>query len=296
MTNLYLQNFYPPLDTVIGVEEQITLDAEGKLVHAWDEAAFGGYLDLVQLRGRTLRVTDYKNQHNILNREELDAHRQGTFYLMLARKLYERVDTFEFAIYYARHGFMHVTERSQEQLDAMEQEVAVRIDAIRKWESFDPLPGEHCTICDARFTCPKGQDMSPVPEAIITSEQAVAAAGRLRVMEIVTKELKKRLKVYVAENGEVSASPTFRYGFVPGIKTSYPVGPVQVKLKENDIDPTPFLCIDGRTFKKAIKNLQRTAPDVYASIAEAFDVQGKTTFKGFKPGTGKDDDEDESDA
>jgi hypothetical protein len=293
MTNLFLQNFYPPLDSIVGVEEELTLDAGGNLVHSWDEAAYGGYLDLVQIRGRTLRVTDYKNQHNILSKDELDAHRQGTFYLMLARKIYPQIETFEFAIYYARHGFMHVTERSHEQLDAMEQEVSIRLHAISKWEDWLPIPGEHCTICDARFECPKGQDMSPVPDTIITEDQARQAAGRLRVTEIMVKELKKRLRAYSGENGEVAAGPTFRYGFVPGIKTSYPTGPVTDKLKEHKIDPDPFLRIDSTAFKKAMKGVQRNAPDVYSDISSAFVTEGKTTFKGFRPGSGGDEDDED---
>jgi len=293
MVNLFIQNFYPPLDSIVEVEEQVVVDEAGKQVHSWDDGAFGGYLDLVQVRGRTVRVTDYKTQHNILSKEELDNHRQITFYLMLARKIYPQLDKFEGSIYYARHGFFQVTERTHEQLDAMEQEVSIRLDAIRKWESFDPIPGEHCTICDARYDCPKGQDMSPVPETIATEAQAVQAAGRLRVMEIMVKDLKKKLRPYASQNGEVAAGPTFHYGFVTGIKTSYPPGPVTAKLKEHHIDAEPFLRIDSASFKKAMKGVQRSAPDVYADIATTFVTDGKTTFKGFKPGAGDSDEDDE---
>lgn len=289
MTSLFLTNFNPRLDTIVGVEEQVALDEAGNPT-SWDEAAYGGYLDLVQIEGKTGRVTDHKAQWNILSREELDRHFQLTFYLMLLRKLYPFLRHFEASINYARHGFSVVTQRSSEQLDACEQEVMIRVEAIRRWKNFDPVVGQHCTICDARFDCPKGRDLSDVPDAVISPEQAVSAAGRLRVMEIVVKELRKRLRVYCETNGDVDASPTWRVGFVQQKKVEYPPA-VEERLRHHGIDPAQFRRVDGVAIKKLLKQLAHHDPDVFADIMSVAVVKLATTFKGYKPGS--EDEEDE---
>ena len=283
MTDLYVTNFKVDLGSIVGVEEEVALDENGNPV-PWSEAAYGGYLDLCQIWGNTGRVTDYKCQWNILTRDELDRHFQLTFYLMLLRKLYPYLRKFEAAIYYARHGFMAVTERTPEQLDACEQEVLVRLEAIKHWKNFDPVPGAHCTVCDGRFDCPKGQDLTPVPGAVITSEQASSVAGRIRVMELVVKELKKQLKEYCKQNGEAVASPTWHFGFVPQKKVDYPPQLFD-KLQELGIASEPFKRVDASGFKKFLKALEHEDPVAYDEVMTVANTRTATTFKGYKPGS-----------
>jgi hypothetical protein len=96
---------------IYGVEEKVGLD------HAyddteWDDASYRGILDVIDIEGTHLTVTDWKSQPHILNQSELDAHEQGTMYCWLASKLYPHIETFTFRIWYLRYGFYAETTRS----------------------------------------------------------------------------------------------------------------------------------------------------------------------------------------
>jgi hypothetical protein len=292
MTRKYLTNFYVPPDTIAGIEEEIILDQKGKEVHSWDDAWIGGILDLVQIKGDSARVTDYKTQHNILSRSELDKHLQITFYLMLLRAKYPHLKRFEGGIYYNRHGFSMYTERSAQQLDDCEAEVALRILQIRNWKDFNPVAGEHCTICDSHANCPIANDVSDLPDTIATEEQAKAVSSRLRVQEIVGKKIKALLKAYCAENGSVMVGDKYGYGHVFSSSLDYPAEAVVEKMQAHNIVPGPYLQIDRRQIKKLFKTLERSDPTTYADIASVCTERGKTSFKGFKPG-GDDEEGDE---
>ena len=291
MTDLFLTNFHPQLGSIVGVEERVALDENGEPT-TWDNAAYGGILDLVQIEGTAGIVTDHKAQWNIMSKDELDRHFQGTFYLVLLRKLYPFLRRFILNIYYARHGFMATTERTAEQLDACEQEIAIRVEAIKRWKNFDPIPGQHCAICDGRFDCPKGQDLSPVPAGVITAEQASSVAGRIRVMELVLKDLKKRLKEYCKENGDASASPTWRFGFIQKAKVEFPAEAIVLKLMEQGIDPTPYRRMDAASLKKFLKQLEHHDPQSFQEVMSVANTKSTTTFKGYKPGSEEEEDDD----
>lgn len=290
MTGLFLTNFHPRLEDIVGVEEEVALDENGEPT-SWDNAAYGGYLDLVQISGRRGRVSDHKCQYNIFSKDELERHFQTTFYLMLLRKLYPFLREFELEIYYARHGFSVVTARTPEQLDACEQEVMVRVEAIRRWKNFDPVPGQHCTICDGRFECPKGQDLAPVPGAVITPEQATSVAGRIRVMELVLKELKKKLREYCKEHGEAVASPSWKFGFVPRKKVEFQAPRVAAVLLAAGIDPAPYQRMDAAGLKRFLREVEHHDPALFQEVMSVADTKTATTFKGYKPGAEEDDEE-----
>lgn len=291
MTDLFLTNFHPELSTIVGVEERVALDENGEPT-TWENAAYGGILDLVQIEGTAGIVTDHKAQWNIMSKDELDRHFQGTFYLVLLRKLYPFLRKFILNIYYARHGFTATTERTAEQLDACEQEIGIRVEAIKRWKNFDPIPGDHCAICDGRFDCPKGQDLSLVPAGVITAEQATSVAGRIRVMELVLKDLKKRLKEYCKENGDAAASPTWRFGFVQRSKVEFPAGAVVMKLMEQGIDPAPYQRMDAAQLKKFLKQLEHHDNTSFQEVMSVASKKATTTFRGYKPGS-EDEEDDE---
>lgn len=291
MTDLFLTNFHPELSTIVGVEERVGLDENGEPT-PWENAAYGGILDLVQIEGVVGVVTDHKAQYNIMSKDELDRHFQGTFYLVLLRKLYPFLRRFILKIYYARHGFTATTERTTEQLDACEQEIMIRVEAIKKWKNFDPIPGAHCTICDGRFDCPKGKDLSPVPAGVITVEQATSVAGRIRVMELVLKDLKKRLKEYCKENGDAAASPTWRFGFVQKSKVEFPTGAVILKMMELGMDPAPHQRMDTSSLRKFLKQLEHHDVQSFQEVMSVANTKATTTFKGYRPGS-EDEEDDE---
>ena len=293
MVKIFLTDFDINTETVAGIEEQVCLDEKGERT-TWDNAYVGGYLDLIQIKGDAARIIDYKTQWNILSKDDLDKHFQLTFYAVLLRKLYPHIKNFEVGIYYARHGFLAVSERTPQQLDECEHQIDLRINQLSKLENFDPIAGEHCSICDAISICPLANDLSDAPQAIVTPAQAEHAAGRLRVLDIVKKGLTDKLKDFSSEHGEINSGPTFRYGFVPSASYKYPVNELGQKLAQHGFPIDPLLRIDATGVKKFLGKIKRQNEDAYNDILTVATKVVKTTFKGYKAG-GNGDDEEETD-
>jgi hypothetical protein len=291
MVKVFLTDFDINTATIAGIEEEVCLDEKGERT-TWDNAYVGGYLDMVQIKGDAARVIDYKTQWNILSREELDKHFQLTFYAVLLRKLYPHIKSFEVGIYYARHGFLAVSSRTPQQLDECEHQIELRIEQLNRLESFEPVAGEHCTICDAISICPLAKDLSDAPLAIITAEQATKAAGRLRVLEIVKKNLNDKLKDYSSEHGEVQSGPTYSYGFVPTSSYKYPVNEIGQKLVQHGFPIEPLLRIDSTGLKKFLGKVKRQNEDAYSDILSVATKVVATKFKGYKAGSNAGDEEE----
>ena len=235
-----------------------------------------------------LRLNDQEHELEV---EELDGHFQLTFYGVLLRKLYPHIKNFEVGIYYARHGFLAVSERTSQQLDECEHQMELRVEQIKKLESFDPIGGEHCTICDAISICPLALDISEAPQAIITKDQAQRAAGRLRVLKLVEKALGDKLKAFAGEHGAIESGPGYMFGFRPTTSFEYPISEIGAKLAKYKYAIDPFLRADKVELKKLLNKIKRSDPDAYADIMSVVAKNVSTSFRGFKS-AGDDDDEE----
>jgi hypothetical protein len=196
---------------LVGHEERMAIDDRFQDA-AWSEASYRGVVDLLHVFGKKAVITDYKGQPNILPQAGLDRHEQGSFYCWLLSKYYPHLEEFYFRIWYLRYGFFAVTRRSRRQLAFFEESLLAKKQKVLEIESWDPIPGEHCGVCDFIHLCPIAADEAPLPTEIVTPEQATRVASALRVKEEWAKEARTKLKVYV-EHNEAVQLPGFIYDF-----------------------------------------------------------------------------------
>ena len=293
MVKMFLTNFDADIGTIAGIEEEVCLDENGERT-TWDNAYVGGYLDLVQIRGDSAKITDHKTQWNILSRGDLDKHFQLTFYAVLLRKLYPHLKNFEVAINYARHGFVMASARTSQQLDECEHQVQLKIEQLSKIVSWDPIPGEHCTVCDAMSICPVANDLSEVVRSpVVTQQQAEKAAGRLRVLELVRKDLVGQLQKYSSEHGDVRTGNTWAYGYRPTRSYEYDQAVLTEQLTKHGYSIEPVLRVAKTELTKLLKRIRKSDESAYDGIISAAGrPMVKTAFKGYKVGADDDDGEE----
>lgn len=272
-----------------GIEEKVALD-ENFDDTAWDNASYRGILDIIDIDGPHLTITDWKSQPHILNQAELDSHEQGTMYCWLARKLYPHIKTFTFRIWYLRYGFYAETTRTIADLDAFEEVLLIKEQKILEIDNWEPRPGKHCQYCDVIQRCNLAQDDSPTNLEVISQQQAVDAARRVTVIDALSKELKGKLKEYVKANDAIRLPSNWVWGFRAKESTTWDLRDAAEILLEHGHEVTEVANIDGRKIKKLLKVAAREDPSLEAALLGAQKTKVKVEFRGYKQG---DADEDE---
>jgi hypothetical protein len=280
---------------LVGSEETVALDHEFEDTE-WESASYRGILDVIDINKNHLTVTDWKSQPHILNQAELDAHEQGTMYCWLASKLYPHIDTFTFRIWYLRYGFYAETTRTAADLEAFERTLMIKEQKILEIDNWDPIPGKHCQYCDVINHCDLAQDLSLTNTNIISHEQAIKAAQRITVTEVLLKELKSQLKNYVKENDAVvigEASSRWVWGFRSKESTYWKAEELAEVLSEHGHELAEVASVDARKMKKLVKQAAKDNPELEADLAKIERTRVKAEFRGYKQGDAADEEETE---
>jgi putative RecB family exonuclease len=273
-----------------GYEERVALDEQYQEC-SWDEAAYRGILDLIDIERAHCTVTDYKSQPLIMSQTELDEHEQMTMYCWLASKLYDFIDRFTVRIWYLRYGFYAETSRTLEDIEMFEHALKIKESKILEIADWDPVPGKHCQYCEYIHLCPLSQRDGLGTTPIITQEQAVEAAQRITVMDAYLKELKSKLKLYINHNDDVRVGNDWIYGFRHLEATFWDSVDVERILADFQIEGhalSEVTNIDKRKMGKLLKELAKENPALESELAEAVKVRHETRFEGYKPRDGSD--------
>lgn len=262
---------------IVGHEEKVALD-ENYQETDWDHASYRGIMDYIEIHHDTHAVViDYKSQAMILGQGKLTNHMQLTFYCWLAWKMYPQLKTFTVCIWYLQYGFLQETQRTLEEVQAFEQELHLREAKILDMQNWDPIPGEHCNMCDYPHLCPVAEDMSLPPAQIITQDQAASATERLHVLTVVKKRLEEKIKSFVSSNGPVrigGESGGVVYGFAAKPVTGYDSAKVEEILRANGI----ALADVANVNKQLLKKLVREYPDLKEQLEDTIWRKTKTEF------------------
>lgn len=116
------------------------------------EYSLSGRIDRIdKLDDGTYEVIDYKTgrlKSNLNLKKDL----QLSIYALACRDIY-KIPVSRLSLYYLEDNEKVSTERSDEQLDALRDEISDLIDDMKK-SDFAPTPGFLCKFCDFRLICP----------------------------------------------------------------------------------------------------------------------------------------------
>ncbi|MBU8901006.1 PD-(D/E)XK nuclease family protein [Corallococcus sp. M34] len=114
-----------------------------------------GFIDRVDwVDDETVHVIDYKSNHQLFSRDELDASLQLSLYSLAARRLWPWAKRVRLSMWMLRHGVLQETTRTEEQLEAALAYVETLGQQMESSEAFPARLNPNCVHCDHRRHCP----------------------------------------------------------------------------------------------------------------------------------------------
>lgn len=148
----YFLSHSPFKDNTIATEQKIvvSLDSEGKYM-------VQGYVDRLvhHKESNIFEIHDYKTGNFIKSQEELDKDRQLALYSIGIKKMFQEVKDVHLIWHFLAHNKKMTSKRSEEQLEALKQDIIHLIDKIESAVDFKPNPSPLCNWCEFRSYCPE---------------------------------------------------------------------------------------------------------------------------------------------
>jgi RecB family exonuclease len=114
-----------------------------------------GFIDRVdRVDDETVEVIDYKTNHQLFTRDEVDTSLQMSLYHLAALRLWPWAKKVRLTFHMLRHGLRMTTERSPEQLEAALAYVETLGRRTEAAKEFPPRLNTNCSYCDHRRHCP----------------------------------------------------------------------------------------------------------------------------------------------
>lgn len=212
----------PPFDpgSVLYIEERLKLPIGPHV--------FDGQADLVERRGRTCRITDWKTHWRPESQEAFEADPQLKRYALLV----DHAHPGEFDAFEIRKRFVRYRGAVREMVLEPHHLAVVKWDLVQEIEEaeaavaaghFEATPGDWCTICSRAEACPVVKDFLAHGFELVMEDDAAAqrAAAVVRAIDAHSARLKARLKGYLGGD-----HPTGRVELAGG---SYGFGPAKHK-------------------------------------------------------------------
>ena len=227
-----------------------------------------GFIDRVDwVDDETINVIDYKSNHMLFTRDEVDSSLQMSLYHIAAQRLWPWVKKVKLTFWMLRHGVKQETTRTEEQLaDALAYVETVG----RQTETAQEFPARlnaNCSYCDHRSHCPayaealKGkreflcEDLADL-EAVAREREEVARLAKALYAR--KEELEKILKTHLKHQDELVLGGV-RYRMFATTSVDYPLEPTLSLLADATGRPREELLSElGAIDKKALDALLKT--------------------------------------
>ncbi len=200
-----------------------------------------GFIDRVDwIDDETVEVIDYKTNHQLFTRDEVDTSLQMSLYEVAVRRLWPWAKKVKLTFWMLRHGVRQVTTRTEEQLaDAL-----AYIETLgRQTETATAYPARlntNCSYCDHRKQCPAYADALKGKREFIVEDLA-DLEGVAREREEVARlakalygrkeELEDILKAQLKERDELVLGGV-RYRMFATTSLDYPLEPTLTLLAD----------------------------------------------------------------
>lgn len=193
-----------------------------------------GFIDRVDwIDDETVEVIDYKTNHQLFTRDEVDTSLQMSLYEVAVRRLWPWAKKVKLTFWMLRHGVRQVTTRTEEQLaDAL-----AYVETLgRQTETATEYPARlntNCSYCDHRKQCPayaealKGkrefivEDLADLEGVAREREEVARLAKALYARK---EELEDILKAQLKEREELVLGGV-RYRMFATTSLDYPLEP-----------------------------------------------------------------------
>lgn len=216
----------------------------------------------------TIEVIDYKSNHQLFARDEVDTSLQLSLYHVAAQQLWPWVKKVKLSFWMLRHGLRQETSRTEEQLvDAL-----AYVETLgRQTESTTEFPARlnaNCSYCDHRKNCAAYAEALQGKREFICEDLADLAAVATEREEVARlakalyarkEELDDILKAQLHNREELVLAGT-RYKMLASASAEYPLEPtVSLLADATSMSREEVLRKIGAIDKKALDNLLRSA-------------------------------------
>ena len=224
---------------VVGHRDVLAIEKEFRLPVGPFEVL--GFIDRVDwIDDETVEVIDYKTNHQLFTRDEVDTSLQMSLYEVAVRRLWPWAKKVKLSFWMLRHGVRQVTTRTEEQLaDAL-----AYVETLgRQTETATEYPARlntNCSYCDHRKQCPAYADALKGKRELIVEDLA-DLEGVAREREEVARlakalyarkeELEDILKAQLKERDELVLGGV-RYRMFATTSLDYPLEPTLTLLAD----------------------------------------------------------------
>ncbi|MCP3104215.1 PD-(D/E)XK nuclease family protein [Myxococcus sp. K15C18031901] len=198
-----------------------------------------GFIDRVDwVDDETIHVIDYKSNHQLFTREELDTSLQLSLYALAARRMWPWAKKVRLSMWMLRHGVLQETTRTEAQLDAALAYVETLGQQMETAESFPARLNPNCVYCDHRRHCPAyARALTGQREVVCEDTSNLESVAREReevahlakILGARKTELESVLRAHLAEQEELVLAGT-RYRMFHATSLDYPLEPTVAVL------------------------------------------------------------------
>lgn len=193
----------------VEVELRVAFDKDWALLENFFDrkSYFRGVIDRVNVLkgGEVVEIVDYKSGHRAESESDLPSNQQLRVYRRVARLLFPKAKTIRVALDFVRIGRVIEAEFPADEEDGVPQWVASKFEAIRGERKWAPKVTGLCGWCGYRPRCQAYQAASQQALAggtpVVTPENALEIARKVRLVDSWVADAKAALKVHVEQNG-----------------------------------------------------------------------------------------------
>ena len=252
-----------------------------------------GFMDRVsRLDDETIEIVDYKTNHQLFTRDEVDASLQMSLYELAARQLWPWAKNVRLTFWMLRHGLKQSTTRTNDDLEAAKAYVAA---LGRQTETVADYPARvhsGCVYCDHRSACPAYAEVLDGSREIVHDDLArledVAAerervATRVRILQAHKTELEKRIKAHLKDRPDLIVGGV-RYAMFNVASVRHPLESTVRILSEaaersSEEVTRDIAVIDNEALKRFVSGLGSVLPKPRLALLRAeLEAKAEKTF------------------
>lgn len=242
-----------------------------------------GFIDRVDwVDDETIEVIDYKTNHQLFTRDEVDSSLQLSLYHIAAKRLWPWAKRVKLTFWMLRHGIRQETSRTEEQLESALAYVETLGRQTETATEFPARLNANCSYCDHRNGCPayadalRGkrefvcEDLADL-EAVAREREEVARLAKALYAR--KEELEGILKTHLKDKEELVLNGV-RYRMYATTSLDYPIEPTLSLLSEaTELSRAELLqklgTIDKKALDALLKGLGKTLDKPRVSLLKA---------------------------
>lgn len=141
----YSQN-HPFKQNVIENEKRILVNIDGIKIQ--------GFIDRLDWNGDTIEIHDYKTSGTLPSQAKIDKDRQLALYQIAIQEMYPDAKEIKLIWHYLVFGRDLVSTRTQDDLDALSEEIKKLVKEIEEEKEYLPTVSRLCEWCEYKSICP----------------------------------------------------------------------------------------------------------------------------------------------